>query len=337
MNSRRDFSIDNGIFIGAVSVQSCADCSYSEIEWEMKDMLRACTCFPSDRRKRFLQNILFMLWICMQFALPALAERPVFDGYPYVDIQGYDFPTDLQQISGDQLFRINYTQLDQLGRPGMVSVVVTRESVSGQSREGMAKIIPTGFEQAKYPFIEKEYLYQRCHLIGSQFKGDTEIPENIVTGTHYMNLYGMYSIETQVATYVLNTGNSVYYCVIPDFEGEELVCRGLIVAATALGDTDDFRIAKYCFNVEPGVMIDYATGYSTIAPTAGTVEKPWEEQTRSMDSVEQDYILNTKSLKFHYPNCSGVANMKENNKQAFHGSRDSLIEMGYKPCGTCHP
>lgn len=49
------------------------------------------------------------------------------------------------------------------------------------------------------------------------------------------------------------------------------------------------------------------------------------------------YILNTSSGKFHLPFCSGAASMKEENRQAFSGSREELIAQGYSPCGQCKP
>lgn len=55
------------------------------------------------------------------------------------------------------------------------------------------------------------------------------------------------------------------------------------------------------------------------------------------NSVGTDYICNTNTGKFHYPECSSVKKMKEENKWYYVGSRDELIEMGYVPCGNCHP
>ncbi len=55
------------------------------------------------------------------------------------------------------------------------------------------------------------------------------------------------------------------------------------------------------------------------------------------DSQSIDYIVNKSSKKFHYPNCSGVAKMKESNKQAVNSTRDQLIAQGYSPCGICNP
>ena len=51
----------------------------------------------------------------------------------------------------------------------------------------------------------------------------------------------------------------------------------------------------------------------------------------------QTYILNTHTHKFHYPDCSGAASMKESNKAIFTGTRDEAIAQGYSPCGNCKP
>lgn len=54
-------------------------------------------------------------------------------------------------------------------------------------------------------------------------------------------------------------------------------------------------------------------------------------------AAEVDYILNTNTKKFHYPSCSSVGQMKEQNKAEYEGSRDALIDQGYSPCGNCNP
>ncbi len=52
---------------------------------------------------------------------------------------------------------------------------------------------------------------------------------------------------------------------------------------------------------------------------------------------QQTYILNTKSHKFHYPDCGSVAKMAEKNKEVYTGSREDLIAQGYDPCMNCNP
>ena len=50
-----------------------------------------------------------------------------------------------------------------------------------------------------------------------------------------------------------------------------------------------------------------------------------------------DYVVNTNTGKFHYPDCKSVKRMKEKNKTYFTGDRQELIDKGYTPCGNCHP
>ena len=55
------------------------------------------------------------------------------------------------------------------------------------------------------------------------------------------------------------------------------------------------------------------------------------------DGQPHDYVLNTRSRKFHLPDCSGVENMNPANRQDYTGTRQSLLDQGYSPCGTCKP
>lgn len=54
-------------------------------------------------------------------------------------------------------------------------------------------------------------------------------------------------------------------------------------------------------------------------------------------SSGEEYILNTNSYKFHYPNCPSVDQMADHNKKVFYGTRDEVIAQGYDPCGRCNP
>ena len=52
---------------------------------------------------------------------------------------------------------------------------------------------------------------------------------------------------------------------------------------------------------------------------------------------EISYIVNTKSGKFHDPKCSSAADIADQNRLDFTGTREELIERGYEPCGRCKP
>ena len=50
-----------------------------------------------------------------------------------------------------------------------------------------------------------------------------------------------------------------------------------------------------------------------------------------------DYVLNIGTKRFHETSCPSVYEMKPENRQAYTGSRDELLAMGYQPCGRCKP
>ena len=109
------------------------------------------------------------------------------------------------------------------------------------------------------------------------------------------------------------------------------------------------------YNVQPGFRIDYNTGQSWPDDSVTLIEEESDvsfiELNEGLDASIIDrtildvdtsestvaYILNIKSMKFHFPYCSSVTDMKDKNRKEFYGTREALIEMGYKPCGACNP
>ncbi len=55
------------------------------------------------------------------------------------------------------------------------------------------------------------------------------------------------------------------------------------------------------------------------------------------DSAVREYVLNTNSHKFHYPECRSVAKMSEKNKLVRTDTREAIIADGYEPCQNCNP
>lgn len=70
---------------------------------------------------------------------------------------------------------------------------------------------------------------------------------------------------------------------------------------------------------------------------------PDEEAEAKTDELQQpvdctqEYILNTNTKVFHLPECSYVGSISDENKEVYTGTRDSVADMGYEPCGHCNP
>lgn len=94
------------------------------------------------------------------------------------------------------------------------------------------------------------------------------------------------------------------------------------------------------FEVEKGADEDTYQTYHDLNPGPVTRSMPTvvdSDATVEKESEELSYVLNTNTKKFHYPDCRGVKQMKDKNKQNYTGTREELIQMGYDPCGMCHP
>lgn len=265
---------------------------------------------------------------------------PAYSGTPYVELQ-----ENVPQFTEEEKQRSSfetYSNLDSLGRCGVAFALIGEETMPTAKRGSIGEVKPSGWHTVRYNgVVEGNYLYNRCHLIAYQLAGENANPKNLITGTRYLNTEGMLPFENKVADYVERTSNHVLYRVTPIFDGENLVASGVQMEALSAEDGGkgvSFNV--YCYNVQPEVDIDYDSGNSHLeegSASATGASTNSSESESSQAATEQSYILNTNSKKFHTPGCSAVSRMKEANKQAFTGTRDSLIARGYSPCGRCNP
>lgn len=167
----------------------------------------------------------------------------------------------------------------------------------------------------------------------------------MITGTRYLNVTGMLPFENQVADYIEeNPDNHVLYRVTPEFKGNNLVASGVLMEASSVEDKGKgVSFCVYCYNVQPGIQIDYGTGESSIDGTYRETEasrKNKEESGKTQSSKEdkkETYILNINTKKFHKPDCSSVSSMSESNRKQVKTTRSELMEEGYDPCENCNP
>ncbi len=186
---------------------------------------------------------------------------PQFDGKPYVAVNGNEPQFTADEIT-DKYFEI-YQPLDRYGRCTVAFACLGKETMPTEERGEIGSVKPTGWHTVKYDCVDGKYLYNRCHLIGFQLSGENANKRNLITGTRYMNVDGMLTFENMVADYIDETGNHVMYRVTPVFEGDDLVARGVQIEGYSVEDEGDgicFNV--FCFNNQPGVVIDYATGES---------------------------------------------------------------------------
>ena len=193
-----------------------------------------------------------------------LADIPEYSGEPYVVLNDNWPDFDVEDLTTEPFEY--YSELDSLGRCGVAYANVCLEIMPTEERGSIGQVKPSGWQTVKYDFVDGKYLYNRCHLIGYQLAGENANKQNLITGTRYMNVVGMLPFENMVDNYVEDTGNHVLYRVTPIFEGTNLGASGGRREAFSVEDEGEgicFNV--FVYNVQPGVVIDYATGESRAA------------------------------------------------------------------------
>ncbi len=326
----------------------------------------------TTKMKRVLSFFLAFL-ICFSFLIiPAYAKEnktpvitstltaddlPEYEGYDYFVVNDNVPDFYVWQITTEAY--IKFSPLDDLGRTGAGMACLGPETLAESGREQTGNVKPSGWHTVRYDdLIEDKYLYNRAHVIAFMLSGDSKTPENLFTGTRHLNVGSMLQYEIIIDDYIKATGNHVIYRSTPIYRDNDLVATGVQLEAWSVEDSGKgvcFNVVAY--NIQPGVIIDYTTGDSELDPdylkandndtiilpemgvaVSGIGDRAIQndaDQTPEEPAIT--YVLNTNSLKFHYPTCSSVSTIKDKNRRDFYGTRDELIAMGYDPCGRCHP
>lgn len=253
---------------------------------------------------------------------------PEYSGEPYIVLNNNKPDFDEEYFTTESFE--TYSDLDSLGRCGVAFANVGKDIMPTEERGSISQVKPTAWHSVKYDCVDGKHLYNRCHLIGFQLTGENANEKNLITGTRYLNVVGMLPFENMVADYVKETNNHVLYRVTPVFEGDNLLAKGVQIEAESVEDNgEDILFNVFCYNNQPGIVLDYKTGESKQATA--------EDDDFSVNDDTVKYILNTNSKKFHELDCSSVSTMKKDSKQEFVGTRKQLEAQGYTPCGICKP
>lgn len=293
----------------------------------------------------------------------SLDAIPAYDGKAYVAVNNNEpFFTDSDMTT--TAFE-NYSDLDSLGRCGVAYANICKEIMPTEKRGKIGMIKPSGWHTVKYDVIKDRYLYNRCHLIGYQLAGENANPKNLITGTRYLNVEGMLPFENLVADYVNNTGNHVLYRVTPMFSGGNLVANGVLIEAKSVEDNGGGILFNvYCYNVQPGVGINYENGDSwldgttpqnegsqssdgsmagasvgdigsssstTGSASSGSDSSAAENSAADSSNSETMVHITATGKKYHRAGCR---TLKKSDTEV---TLDEAKSMGLSPCGICNP
>ncbi|MEE1227841.1 MAG: DNA/RNA non-specific endonuclease [Lachnospiraceae bacterium] len=270
-----------------------------------------------------------------------------YNGTPYEEVNGNKPFFKKSDTKNMKKSFESYSPLDSLGRCGAAYANVGEDIRPTDERESISNVKPSGWKQK---YINREPVYNRCHLIAYMLTGENDNPNNLITGTRAFNVQGMLPFEETVGDYLEDhPSHHVLYRVTPVFEGDDLVAKGVLMEAYSDDNGDSVQFCVFVYNNQDNVTINYKTGTvkrsgkkKNFSGKNGGVSKKSSKKSSSKSSNKSNeskhkYILNVNTRKFHTTGCSNAKRIKDKNKKKVIIKRSELIKQGYQPSECCNP
>ena len=276
-------------------------------------------------------SLILILSLCLTGCTTSIASVDCLEDIPEYTEESYvvlnDDQVDLtkkEKESYDSYIKLS--ELDSLGRCGKAQAVVGIDTMPQpqEKRESIGMVKPSGWHTVRYDaLIKDKYLYNRCHLLMWGLTGLNAEKRNLITGTRYLNIEGMLPFEQKICDYIEKTDNHVFYRVTPIYVKDELVARGVEMEAYSLEDQGKgLQFHVYCYNVQPGVTIDYKTGDSFATGTAKEMEKE--------EACIGEIRGNKRSKVYHCEGQRAYEDMKDSKNLIVFGSEKEAKEAGFR-------
>ena len=154
--------------------------------------------------------VVMILLLVLYFVLPGqeqgqvsvdlLQQIPEYSGEPFA-VLNENIPLFTEEDYTTRSYE-SYEDLDAFNRCTYTMACIGRDLMPTEPRGAIGQVKPTGWQTAKYDFVDGRFLYNRCHLIGFQLTGENANERNLITGPRYMNVQGMLPFENMVADYI---------------------------------------------------------------------------------------------------------------------------------------
>lgn len=193
-----------------------------------------------------------------------IAEVPEYSSSPVVQVNNNEPEFTVYEVKKATKSYVFMSELDTLGRCGKAEASLSTDTLTTEKRGDISSVHPSGWHNEAYTCVNTGYVFNKCHLLMYAASGILDDERNLITGTRYMNEDGMLPYEKMLVQYIESTGNHVLYCVTPIYDGDNLVASGVHMEAKSVEDGGKgLKFNIYAYNVQPGVNVDYATGYTS--------------------------------------------------------------------------
>lgn len=229
---------------------------------------------------------------------------------------------------------VKYGPQDSIKRVTSAMACIGNDSMpEDDAKDDEISVEPTGWNNVQYDCIKDNdgYCQTKVQLISWNLCGSGADKRNVIAASPYLR-QNMNMFAQRVARYIDKTNNHVMYRVTPIFQGEEVLCRGVLVEAYSVEDSGaGLSFNVFLYNVQPGIGYIYSSGESTYTGE-------YEDAVFSGDITrDYAYILNEKTMTVHKPDCLQAAKIGTKNKAYSNADIEDLIGAGYKSADCCNP
>lgn len=190
---------------------------------------------------------------------------------PYIEVNNGQSNLDIRKWKEN---RVIYGNLDKWNRTTYVTAFIDRKNLGKSKGRDRQIWQPTGWHQKE---IDGMPIYNRGHLLAytSSFnfdqdgnyktgeQGSIDNPKNLATQSQFSNQHTQTYFENKVRNAQAIRGNKVIYQIVTVFRGQEKMPRGYWLQAVDSKGTLHFNV--YNWNVQQGIVFNYATGTSKVA------------------------------------------------------------------------
>ncbi len=221
-----------------------------------------------------------------------------------------------------------YGDLDNLNRVTQANAMLNQSLMPTGERGDISSVTPTGWKNKR---ISSGYLYNRSHLIGFALAGENANWKNLMTGTRQLNAPEMLRFEMDLKYYLeQDTNRYVRYQVTPIFRGDELLARGVHLMAQSIGD-NGISFNVYIFNIQDGVILNYADGSSNVEavePTPAPEPAP-QAAAPQQQAPQEGQVYVTPTGKRYHSRPHGNGNFTP-------APLSEATARGLTPCQVCY-
>ena len=118
-------------------------------------------------------------------------------------------------------------------------------------------------------------------------------------------------------------------------EMQDLCCNGEYIVVTGVASRSIYGVALHdCYVEKVGEEAKKAFESISVSHPV-TTPNPDPMPTPTQQQSSQTWVLNTNTMKIHYPSCSSVSRIAAGNYATSTASIDELLRRGYTRCGRC--